>query len=182
MQAGIAETVGRASRALGLADGPIHAECRLTPDGRIYVLEVAARPIGGLCSRVLTFEAADAEAEKGPSLEAILLRHAIGEDVATAVRESRGAAVMMIPIARRGILKGVAGEEAARAVTGVTDVRITAKLGQLLEPLPEAGSYLGFIFARDTAAGSAVAAVRAAHQRLAFDVARELPVTTDKTE
>jgi hypothetical protein len=83
---------------------------------------------------------------------------------------------MMIPIPHRGRLKGVRGEEEARALPGVTDVRITAKIGQVLEPLPEAGSYLGFIFARGAAPEDAEAAVRLAHARLDFSIARELIV------
>jgi hypothetical protein len=86
---------------------------------------------------------------------------------------------MMIPIPARGMLKGVTGEDDARRVAGVTGVRITAKLGQLLEPLPEAGSYLGFIFARGATAADAERAVREAHGRLTFDVARELIVNSE---
>jgi biotin carboxylase len=171
-QADLAAHVARAAAALGLRHGPVHAECRVTAAGRIYILEVAARPIGGLCSRVLTFVGAGA----GASLEAVLLRHALGEDVSGLAREARGAAVMMIPIPRRGMLHGVSGEEAAREVAGVTEIRITAKIGQLLEPLPEAGSYLGFVFARGETARDAETAVRAAHARLAFEIARDIPV------
>jgi biotin carboxylase len=163
----VADHVHRASRALGLWHGPLHAECRIAADGTIYVLEVAARPIGGLCSRVLTFEG-DA------SLEEVLLRHAAGEPIDDVRVRRQGAAVMMIPIPQRGLLKGVAGKDAARAVQGVTEVRITAKIGQLLEPLPEAGSYLGFIFARGATPSDAERSVKNAHIRLAFDVSREL--------
>ena len=168
-QAGIVEHVRRASLALGLSHGPIHAECRVTAEGAVYVLEVAARPIGGLCSRVLRFEG-------GLSLEHVLLQHALGQSIAPFIREAAAAAVMMIPIPSRGMYKGVSGEEQARAVPGVTDVRITAKAGQLLETLPEAGSYLGFIFARAATPDAAEAAVRTAHLKLAFAVARELTV------
>ncbi len=169
VQAAVRGHVQRAAAALGLRHGPIHAECRIAPDGKIYVLEAAARPIGGLCSRVLTFE-------DGATLEDVLLRHAVGRDVSAVVRETRGAAVMMIPIPQRGLLRDVGGEEAAAGVPGVTEIRITAKTGQFLEPLPEAGSYLGFIFARGAIARDAAAAVREAHRRLTFDVAREIPV------
>ena len=168
-QARIADHVQRAAAALGLRNGPLHAECRITPEGNIYVLEVAARPIGGLCSRVLRFAG-------GATLEHILLRQAVGQDVSGASRDPGGSAVMMIPIERRGQLRGVSGEDSARDVGGVTEVRITAKIGQLLEPLPEAGSYLGFIFARGATAREAEASVRAAHARIAFDIAREIPV------
>ena len=163
----VADAVRRGAVALGLSHGPIHAEVRNAADGRVFVLEIAARPIGGLCSRVLTFGS-------GMTLEELLIRHAIGDDISDVRREPRGAAVMMIPIPRRGILKGVDGEPAARAVPGVTEVRITAKPDQLLEQLPEAGSYLGFIFSRAATAPDAEAAVRTAHERLTFDIAREI--------
>jgi biotin carboxylase len=155
-------TIQQASDAIGLRHGPVHAECRVGPDG-IVVLEVAARPIGGLCSRVLRF--AD-----GSSLEHVLLRHAIGEDVSALTREAAAAAVMMIPIPKRGILKRVDGEAAARAVPHVEDVQVTAQPGQRLERLPEAGSYLGFIFARAGSTAAADAAVRAAHAHLSFAI------------
>jgi biotin carboxylase len=167
-QGRVVEHVQRASAALGLSHGPIHAECRVTRDGTIYVLEIAARPIGGLCSRVLTFGSS--------GLEDVLLRHAIGDPIAGVTREADAAAVMMIPIPARGMYKGVEGEDEARGVPGVTGVQITAKVGQLLEQLPEAGSYLGFIFARGATPQAAEAAVRAAHRALRFSIAREVAV------
>ncbi len=106
------------------------------------------------------------------------MQHAIGQPIGAYTREDAGAAVMMIPIPSRGLYKGVQGETEARAVPGVTEVRITAKVGQLLETLPEAGSYLGFIFARGATAAAAEAAVRAAHQKLTFAVSRELAVNS----
>jgi biotin carboxylase len=161
------EEIARAAAALGLTHGPVHAECRVNPRG-VFVLEVAARPIGGLCSRILRFERPGRPGSI--SLEHLLLQHAVGDDVADWQREARAAAVMMMPIPRRGIFKRVTGEEQAQAVDGVEEIRITAKPDQLLEPLPEAGSYLGFIFARaDTAAG-AERAVRDSHRRLTFVV------------
>ncbi len=163
-------TIQQASDAIGLSHGPVHAECRVGPDG-IVVLEVAARPIGGLCSRVLRF--AD-----GSSLEHVLLRHAIGQDVSAATREAPAAAVMMIPIPKRGMLKSVEGEAAARAVPYVEDVQVTAKPGQRLERLPEAGSYLGFIFARAGSTADADAAVRAAHAQLSFTIEPAIDVVT----
>jgi biotin carboxylase len=198
-QAAIVDHVQRAGHALGLWHGPIHAECRIARDGAVYILEVAARPIGGLCSRVLTFvgakgakgpegargagaggaEGANGAAE-GASLEEMLLRHAVGESIDGWARESTAAAVMMIPIPARGFYKGVRGEEQARAVKGVTEVRITAKVGQLLETLPEAGSYLGFIFAKGRIARDAEIAVRDAHRELVFDIAREVKMTSSQ--
>lgn len=160
----ISSEVARAARALGLWHGPIHAECRLMAEG-VFVLEVAARPIGGLCSLVLRFGASG-----DISLEELLLRHACGQDVDRLGRETAAAAVMMIPIPKRGIFKRVDGVEDARQVVYVEDVRMTAKVDQLLEPLPEAGSYLGFIFARAPRPQDAEGAVREAHRRLTLAI------------
>jgi biotin carboxylase len=164
-QRAIEQAVAGAAAALGLSHGPVHAECRANSRG-VYVLEVAARPIGGLCSRVLRFGSGDATV----SLEHLLLRHALGEDVSGLRRESQAAAVMMIPIPRRGMLRSVHGDDTARQVRHVEDVRITAKPDQLLERLPEAGSYLGFIFARAGEPEAAEQAVREAHGLLVFTV------------
>jgi biotin carboxylase len=175
----IVDHVARGAAALGLWHGPVHAECRVTARDEVFVLEIAGRPIGGLCSRVLTFRGASGSTAGSAcrsSLEAVLLRHAIGESIDGWEREPEAAAVMMVPIPARGLFKGVSGEEAARAVPGVIDLRITAKIGQLLETLPEAGSYLGFIFARAATAGDAERALREAHARLTFEIAGEIAV------
>jgi biotin carboxylase len=160
----IVSEVARAARALGLCHGPVHAECRFTSGG-VFVLEVAARPIGGLCSRALRFGTSGEI-----SLEELLLRHASGRDVGRLEREEAAAAVMMIPIPKRGIFRRLDGLEEARAVKYVEDVRMTVKVDQLLEPLPEAGSYLGFIFARAPHPRDAEGAVREAHRRLTFAI------------
>ena len=160
----LVNAVTRAAAALGLSHGPVHAECRLTPEGP-FVLEVAGRPIGGLCSRVLRFGE-----DAGVSLEALLLRHACGEDVSAIEREPSAAGVMMIPIPARGIYRRVEGVERARRVAHVEDVHVTARPDQLLEPLPEAGSYLGFIFSRGQSPASVLTALRDAHGRLSFTV------------
>jgi biotin carboxylase len=160
----IAVMVERAARALGLSHGPVHAECRVTAQGEIYILEVAARPIGGLCSRVLSFTHPP---DSGTvSLETVLLDHAVGHSIGGYTRDAAAAAVMMIPIPRRGLFKRMTGVEAAAAVPGVTEIHITAKEGQLLEPLPEAGSYLGFIFARGARPEDAEQSLRAANAQL----------------
>ena len=179
VQRPIAESVARAADAIGLRHGPIHAECRVN-DAGVFVLEVAPRPIGGLCARVLRFvvgEDARRETHTSPiSFEELLLRHAIGQNVARYEREYGASAVMMIPIPRRGILRGVAGLDHARAVPGIDDVRITAKPDQMLVPLPEGASYLGFIFARADEPSAAVATLRAAHKRLVLNIEPELRV------
>jgi len=161
-QARIVEAIERAVAAVGLSDGPLHGECRVNDSG-VWVLEVAGRPIGGLCARALTFDG-------GKPLEEILLQAALGE-----TREARlddgASGVMMIPVPGAGILERVEGiEEAAR----FAEVMITAKEGERLVPLPEGNSYPGFLFARGTAPASVTAALRQAHGRLNFRLLKAL--------
>ena len=156
--------VESAIRALGLTHGPIHAELR-----GAHILEVAARPIGGLCAKSLRFDA-------GMPLEELLLRHAAGEDVSHFERETNASGVMMIPIEKGGVYEGVEGVDQARKIPGVEDVEITAKAGQSMERLPEGSSYLGFIFARGETTEAVEQSLRTAHARLHFQIAAKLPV------
>jgi hypothetical protein len=171
IQQRIEATVAAGAAAVGLRHGPVHAECRVN-DGGVHLLEVAARPIGGLCSKALRFVSQSGEA----SLEEVLLRHALRQDVTMFTRERRASGVMMIPIPHRGVYKSVEGERDARAVPDIVDVQITAKPDATLIPLPEGKTYLGFIFARATTALSVEQALRAAHARLRFRIDREISV------
>ena len=148
----------------------MHAECRVNDQG-IYVLEVASRPIGGLCSRAIRFSTGDGGFT---TLEEVLLRHALGESVETYRRINRASGVMMIPIPRRGVYRGVSGVENARRIAGIDDVIITAKPDSTLVPLPEGRSYLGFIFATGDSPASVEEALRRAHERLDFSIDRDV--------
>ncbi len=164
-QAVIEECALAAARALGLCDGPVHAELRLDRDehgrDRAWMIEIAARSIGGLCSRTLSFGT-------GMSLEEIILRHALDLPIASLARERRAAGVMMIPIPRGGLLEEVEGLDEARAVPLIEDVTIAMHKGQEVVPLPEGSRYLGFIFSRADTPAAAEAALRDAHRRLRF--------------
>jgi hypothetical protein len=169
IQRGIRETAQAAVTALGLSDGPVHAEMRVNDHGT-WILEAAARPIGGLCARVLRFGAPQF------TLERLLLRHALGEDVSSAALAPGSHGVMMIPIPHAGVYRGVQGLEDARRVPGVEDIVITAKEGQELLPLPEGSTYLGFLFFRDRSADLVLDGLRQVHQRLQFVFSAVLPV------
>jgi hypothetical protein len=181
VQAQIRDAVARAASVIGLLHGPIHAECRVNNEG-VFVLEVAARPIGGLCARALRFqpraeEGLDRshEASRPPiSLEELLLRHALGEAPDRWCREARASGVMMIPIPCRGVYRGASGVDEAQATDGVDEVAVTAKIDQRLVPLPEGASYLGFIFAHGESAALVDRSLRRAHSRLRFRVEPEL--------
>jgi ATP-grasp domain/L-amino acid ligase C-terminal domain 2/ATP-grasp N-terminal domain len=181
VQAQIRDAVARAASVIGLMHGPIHAECRVNNEG-VFVLEVAARPIGGLCARALRFQP---RAEEGlarshdasgllTSLEELLLRHALGEGPDRWCREARASGVMMIPIPCRGVYRGASGVDEAQATDGVDEVAVTAKIDQRLVPLPEGASYLGFIFAHGESAALVDRSLRRAHSRLRFRVEPEL--------
>jgi len=163
-QAAVDDVTARAARALGLSDGAVHCELRLrpTPAGlEPVVLEIAARSIGGLCSRTLRFGT-------GMSLEELILRRALGWAVPSFERERAAAAVMMIPIPRGGVLEEVRGLDGARAVLCIEDVTISILKGQEVVPLPEGSRYLGFIFSRAATPAEAEAALREAHRHLEF--------------
>jgi biotin carboxylase len=155
----IADVTAAAAKALGLREGPVHAELRINDQG-VWPIELAGRSIGGLCSTVLEFGA-------GMSLEEIILRHAVGMTIPSVERNGPAAAgVMMIPIPRGGILRAVEGKEEACAVPGVTGLEITAKLNYPIVPLPEGASYLGFIFSRGETPDEVEGALREAHAKL----------------
>jgi biotin carboxylase len=162
IQTAIASVAEWAAVALGLREGPVHAELRVNDHGP-WLIELAARSIGGLCSRALRFGT-------GMSLEEIILRHALGIELDTLERERQPAGVMMIPIPGRGVLEAVRGQEAAASVPGIEAVTLTAHLGQELVPLPEGSRYLGFIFARTETPEDVEAALREAHRSLEFEI------------
>lgn len=169
IQADIAASTARAAGALGLVRGPVHAELRVNEAGA-WLVEVAGRSIGGLCSHTLRFG-------PGLSLEELILRQAVGLDVEDVWRLQEGArGVMMIPIPEAGILKEVRGTEEARHLPGIESVEITAPLNYPLVPLPEGESYLGFIFASGSQPDRVEAALRQAHQRLQFQIEPMLPL------
>jgi biotin carboxylase len=152
--AAVAAATAAACQALGLAQGPVHAEVRVT-GGRASVIEVAARTIGGLCARTLTFST-------GASLENLVIAQALGRPLGSARRRTRASGVLMLPIPRAGILEGVDGRDGALAVPGITDVQITIAPGRSVVPVPEGDRYLGFVFARGRTPADVEAALRRA--------------------
>ena len=151
-----------ACAAYGLSEGPIHAECRINDEG-VWIIEVAARTIGGLCGRLLRFGT-------GSTLEELVLMHATGRKPLLE-RERESAGVLMIPIPQAGVFKRVEGLMEAMKVPGIEDIDIQIREGHELVPLPEGASYLGFIFARGSGQGFVEAALRQAHARLRFIIA-----------
>ena len=168
-QDAVLDCAQRTVAALGLTQGPLHAEFRVNERGP-WVLEAQPRPIGGLCARALRF---------GPQripLEELLARHALGIDTRGLEREADASGVMMIPVPRSGTLQGVSGVEEAAKLPRIEGIEITARLHDYIAAWPEGSSYLGFIFARAADPATAEFALRAAHALLRFDLRPRLPV------
>src|SRR5437867_6770329 len=147
-QQGIAACAQAAVTALGLREGPIHAEVRHNHRGA-WLIELAARPIGGRCSGALRFDTREAGGEmRDASLEEIVIRHALGMPIPTLEREAQASGVMMIPVPGAGVLRDVRGADDAQQVPRVEEVVITAHPGQTLGPWPEGSRYPGSSFAR----------------------------------
>jgi formate-dependent phosphoribosylglycinamide formyltransferase (GAR transformylase) len=170
VQRELLETTAGSIRALGLWHGPIHAELRYNREGA-WILEVAARPIGGLCAKALDFRLNGGDPLP---LEELILRHALGEDISGARLAAPASGVMMIPIPKAGVFESVEGIDEALRVEGIQDLVITAKQGQQLLPLPEGTSYLGFLFARRESPAAVECALREAHKKLRFRIAKAL--------
>jgi biotin carboxylase len=161
-QALIRRRAEQACAACGLREGPVHAEFRVGQED-VWVLELAARTIGGECARLLQFGA-------GRSLEELVLTHAIGGDL-DLKPSAEAAGVMMIPTPKAGTLRRVEGILDAQRVPYVEDVVMMIREGYELVPLPEGASYLGFIFARGPTAEGVEHALRDAHACLNIVVA-----------
>ena len=150
--------VARGAAALGLRHGPVHAELRVG-DEATYPLEIAARSIGGLCSRILRFGA-------GLSLEELVLSHATGAAIDCPERQGAAAGVMMLPVPANGVLRRVEGVEAARLTRHIEDLVITIPADEVVVPLPEGDRYLGFMFAAADTPIEVEMALRQAYRQL----------------
>jgi biotin carboxylase len=171
LQQNVVACAGRTAQALGLREGPVHGEFRVNEHG-VWVIELAARAIGGRCSRTLSFAS-------GMSLEELILRHALRMPLPPITRQEQAAGVMMLPIPYAGILREVRGQAEARAIPGVEELTITAEPGDDLVPLPEGTRYLGFLLARGTTPEEVERSLRDAHRRLTVVISAAPPTATD---
>jgi hypothetical protein len=187
-QRAIQKCAQESARAIGLTRGPVHAEFRIhragAADDQVWPLEIAARPIGGLCARALRFvenenqtiENENAHAQASIGLEELLLLHSLDLQGSAWTRERMASGVMMIPVPSSGILENIQGEAAARAIPGIKELLITARLHDYIEAWPEGASYLGFLFAAAETPREVEQILRAAHAKLRFTMTPRLPV------
>jgi biotin carboxylase len=167
LQQNVVACASRTAEALGLREGPVHGEFRVNEKG-VWVIELAARTIGGRCSRTLSFAS-------GMSLEELILRHALRMPLPPITRQEQAAGVMMLPIPYGGRLREVRGQAEARAEPGIEELTITAEPGDELVPLPEGTRYLGFLLARGTTPEEVERSLRNAHRRLTVVISAATP-------
>jgi hypothetical protein len=148
--------IADAARALGLRVGPIHAEVRIPPDGPAQLIEIAARSIGGLCGRSLSFGLL------AEPLEVVVLKNALGISRSNTPLGRPASGVLMLPIPASGTFTGIENTAAAKAITGIDDVTITVAKGRPLQALPEGNRYLGFVFASGATPDAVEGALRRA--------------------
>ena len=173
VQQEIERTMQGAIAAIGLTHGPVHAEFRVNEEG-VWPLEIAPRPIGGLCARALRFGTGTTGEQIG--LEELLLRHAAELSGTGLPRKENASGVMMIPVPRSGTYEGVTGLDHAKSVPNVSDIIITAREHDSIAAWPEGSSYLGFIFASAQTPEEVESALRLAYGKLQFQIASTLPV------
>jgi biotin carboxylase len=173
VQQNIIACAERTAQALGLREGPVHGEFRVNAQG-VWVIELAARSIGGHCSRTLDFAS-------GMSLEELILRHALRMPIPPLTRQEQAAGVMMLPIPYAGRLSEVRGQAEAMAVPGVVELTITAEPGDELVPLPEGTRYLGFLLARGTTPEEVERSLRDAHRRLTVVISAATPTSPNSS-
>ena len=169
VQARAAERVRQGCAAYGLSVGPVHAELRIH-DGEAWIIEIAARTIGGDCARLFTFGT-------GAGLEHLVLARALDRPLEPPIRDCGAAAgVLMIPTPRAGVLRRVEGVLAASRIPGIREVSITVREGYELTPLPEGSGYPGFVFAFGEDPAAVETSLRRAQETIRVVVAPSLAV------
>ena len=159
LQQRIKQVLQKACTAYGLTTGPVHAECRIDKNNKIWILEIASRTIGGDCARMLDNDSF--------GIEELAISLAINQPLdVTMPQQARG--VMMIPIQKKGLLKRVEGLLEANKIKHIDKIDIIIPQGHELVPLPEGNQYLGYIFASADRPEQVTAAIREAYAHLKF--------------
>ena len=166
LQSEAERVVQRSCESLGLWTGPIHAEFRIKDNGRLYILEVAARSIGGSCAKALQFGS-------DTTLEELLLTHAsaIESDSIRSIRQRKTySGVLMLPTPKTGTLRGITGVEQVRSLKYVTSLELTTPIGTFVKAPPLTERYMGFVFASSPGYGSTVETLKKSRELLSFDI------------
>jgi biotin carboxylase len=159
LQAKVKEVVGRAACALGVSDGTVKGDI-VVHDGEVYVIELAARLSGGFfCTREIPLNT-------GVDFVGQAIKLALGEPVEPADLEPKyqRPVIQRYAFPKPGRVKSITGAEYARRVAGVTDVIVTARLGEVIPPAGDKRPSAAMVLATGP---TRAAALRAANDALA---------------
>jgi biotin carboxylase len=161
IQSKVRDVVGRAANALGVTDGTVKGDI-VVHGGEPYVIELAARLSGGFfCTREIPLNT-------GVDFIGCAIKVALGEPVASDELEPK----MRVPVIQRyafpkpGRVVSIAGAEEARNVAGVTEVVVTAKLGDVIPAAGDKRPSAAMVLATGASRGNALAAANEALSRL----------------
>lgn len=162
---GVIEAARGAVAALGIENGPSYTQIRVGPDGRPYVVEVAARLGGG-------HDAELCRAALGVDLNDLALSFALGQNACDKVSQSwaspTGGACVVFLVAPEGVLIETSGLAEAEAVEGVEWVRTYRRPGWRFGPVRRGADRAGAILTTGADRGDALARARQAAQAVRF--------------
>lgn len=136
----IADLAGRAALAVGIKNGPGHAEIIMTSKGPKMV-EIGARMGGGCITTHLV------PLSTGIDMTKATIQTALGEKPDITQKYEKGSAIRFI-IPPIGKVVSIEGEEEARGIKGIQVVEIQCKVGQILTELESGASRIGYVIAQ----------------------------------
>jgi biotin carboxylase len=160
------EAASSAAAVLGVLDGPTYTQVGVGPDGP-RVGELGARLGGG-------HDAELCRAALGIDLNALALAAALGEEIperALLPVQMVGGACVRFLVAPPGELLEIHGEDDARAVDGVLDVRLYRRPGHVFRELRRASDRAGAVLAVGVSGEQALERAERAAECIRFDTA-----------
>lgn len=156
-------TLEEARKALEIKTGPIHAEFRITSDREVYLIELAARSIGGMCSNAIPLSG-------GRSLEELIIAEALGMEIPEFAIENQASGVFMMPVPAKGVLRSISGVEEAKSTRWITNVTLSMMINSEVSPIPYDARYVGFIFAKAPTSRAVVEALEEAFKKIEIEI------------
>lgn len=155
----------KAAKAVGIENGPAHAEIILTKQGPKMV-EIGARMGGGCITTHLV------PLSTGINMTQATIQTALGQQVRLEKTLDKGSAILFL-LPAGGRITEIFGVEEARAVPGVHTVEIQCKVGQRTGQLESGASRIGYVIAQADTPEQALAACRAALDRIVIRTCEE---------
>jgi hypothetical protein len=170
-RAAVVDVAARAVRALGLRDGIAYPQLVVGPDGRVVVIEVAARIPGGQMGDVVRFGT-------GVDLVEVALLQALGRPVPDALVHGHGERPLAVRFLTAepgplplGRVIGVGPLHAVLGAPGVVQAETYLQPGETIHPVRVDGDRRGYVIAVGDTPATALARADAAAALLEVAVA-----------